>query len=168
VDLKLEFWSLVLTSVVMPVGIYAYMIRKRRISRVRVVGFGLLLILLSAIDALLLKHMITIARGTSPFHDLVFASEFSIALYLLPLVSAAIGTNLVSHVLVRHLFEAERRYDECVRGDLHDARPDGCGPASGWKAETDESAYFCAAAAPTLSSSMSNSSTWLASGPRSA
>lgn len=165
--LKLEFWSLVLTSVVMPVGIYAYMIRKRRISRSRVVGFGLLLILLSAIDALLLKHMITIARGTSPFHELVFASEFSIALYLLPLVSAAIGTNLVSHVLVRHLFEAERRYDESAREDRQHARPAHCGPG-GWTADTDESAYFCAAAAPTFSSSMSNSSTWLASGPRSA
>lgn len=47
----------------------------------------------------------------TPREDLYFASEVALALYLLPMVLAGIGVNLVSHVLVHHLAEAERRFD---------------------------------------------------------
>ena len=43
--------------------------------------------------------------------DVVFKSEFSAALYLLPLLSGAVGANLISHVLVQHLEEAEKRHE---------------------------------------------------------
>ena len=85
---------------------------RRRISRVTVFAFGMLLIVLSGIDILLLRHLVTVAGASaSLIDDVVFKSEFSAALYLLPLVSGAVGTNLISHVLVQHLEEAEKRHE---------------------------------------------------------
>jgi hypothetical protein len=42
--------------------------------------------------------------------DALFASELSLALYLLPALFGGIGINLVSHVLVNHLVQAEKRF----------------------------------------------------------
>jgi hypothetical protein len=44
--------------------------------------------------------------------DKIFNSEFSIALYLLPVLYAGVGTNLISHVLISHLKGAEQAFDE--------------------------------------------------------
>ena len=43
--------------------------------------------------------------------DAWFSSELTIARYLLPVVFGGIGVNLISHVLLRHLTEAEGRFD---------------------------------------------------------
>jgi len=110
--LRIAFWALVLSSMIVPAAIYIAMVVKERISRITVFAFGMLLILLSAVDLFLLQHLMTIAGQTpSLLDDKLFKSEFSLALYLLPLISAAVGTNLISHVLERHLEEAERRLD---------------------------------------------------------
>jgi hypothetical protein len=42
----------------------------------------------------------------------IFSSELSMALYLLPAVFAGIGVNLLSHVLIGHLNEAEQKFDQ--------------------------------------------------------
>ena len=119
VHIKIEFWALVLSSLVLPAGLYAAMALKKSISRVTVVAFGSLLILMSTFDALMLQQLVRAARSTpSVLDDQIFLSESSIALYLLPLVSAAIGTNIVSHVLIQHLARAERTFDrERLDGD---------------------------------------------------
>jgi len=110
--LRIAFWALVLSSMIVPAAIYIAMVVKERISRITVFAFGMLLILLSAVDLFLLQHLMNIAGQTpSLLDDKLFKSEFSLALYLLPLISAAVGTNLISHVLERHLEEAERRLD---------------------------------------------------------
>jgi hypothetical protein len=43
--------------------------------------------------------------------DMIFASEFSIALYMLPVIMAGIGINLLTHVMSEHLIIAELDYD---------------------------------------------------------
>jgi hypothetical protein len=52
--------------------------------------------------------------------DYFFASEISVALYLLPVIFASTGTNLISHILIRHLTEAERRFE---REDMLEDKP---------------------------------------------
>jgi hypothetical protein len=42
--------------------------------------------------------------------DKIFVSEVSIALYLLPAMFGGIGINLLSHVLISHLYSAEKRF----------------------------------------------------------
>jgi len=112
VFVQLEFWMLVVSSVVIPAAIYVVMVTRRAISRLTVFAFGMLLIGLSGLDFLLLRHLMTVAgNSASLLDDAVFKSEFSAALYVLPLISGAVGTNLISHVLVRHLEEAEKRHD---------------------------------------------------------
>ncbi|MGH8212443.1 MAG: hypothetical protein ACREPP_04325 [Rhodanobacteraceae bacterium] len=104
VFIHVEFWLLLLASMVLPVAIYFVMLRIRRISRYTVLLFGLALILLSALDVFLLQHLETAARATSSLlDDKLFASEFSLALYLLPLLSAGVGVNIFSDVLLNHL-----------------------------------------------------------------
>ena len=104
VFIHVEFWLLLLASMVLPVAIYFVMLRIRRISRYTVLLFGLALILLSALDVFLLQHLENAARATqSLLDDKVFASEFSLALYLLPLLSAGVGVNVFSDVLLNHL-----------------------------------------------------------------
>jgi hypothetical protein len=112
VFVEVEFWALVVSSLVIPASIYAWMVTKRKISRVTVFAFGMLLIVLSGLDLLLLRHMATVAGASiSLIDDVVFKSEYSAALYILPLLSGAVGTNLISHVLVQHLEEAEKRHE---------------------------------------------------------
>ena len=109
---ELEFWILVIFSGILPLAIYIGLLRTRSVSRFTVLAFGCALVAISGIDIYLLKSLERIARFTpSLADDLVFVSEVSLALYILPAVFAGIGINIISHVLVRHLSEAERRFD---------------------------------------------------------
>lgn len=110
---EIEFSLLIVFSIILPVGIYSYMMWKKAISRRSVLFFGVILIAIAGISVYLLQRLNVIAK-TSPslIDDRIFASEISIALYLLPLLFAGIGVNLISDTLIRHLNDAERRYDQ--------------------------------------------------------
>ena len=85
------------------------MLRIKTISRLTVLIFATLLIVLSGIDFFLLRSLAESAKlSTSIFDDKVFSQGFSTVLYLLPVVFAGIGVNLISHVLIDHLSTAER------------------------------------------------------------
>lgn len=117
-----RFWAvfmlLILFSFLIPGVIYAVMIIKRSISRRTVFALGLALILVAGIDAVLLQHLaIKAAQTPAIWDDRLLTSELSIALYLLPLVSAGIGINIVSHLLITHLLEAERNFDRAHEND---------------------------------------------------
>ena len=112
VFVELRFWLLVVFSLVLPAGIYAALLRIRAISRRAVLCFGIALVLIAGVDVYLLQSMAALARQTlSAVDDAVFASEVSIALYVLPAVFGGIGVNLISHVLLHHLSEAEKRFE---------------------------------------------------------
>ncbi|ART49100.1 hypothetical protein CBP33_13980 [Acidovorax carolinensis] len=112
VFVELRFWLLVVFSLVLPVGIYALLLVTQSISRMSVMGFGIALVLIAGVDVYLLQTLASVAKNTpSLADDAVFVSELSLALYLLPVVYGGIGVNLVSHVLLRHLTEAEKRFD---------------------------------------------------------
>lgn len=107
-----EFYLLILFSLILPVGIYAYMMWKQAISRKTVLLLGVLLLVLAGIDIFLLQQMKGLAeKSASLVDDLFFVSELSIALYLLPALFAGIGVNMISHLLINHLDEAERRFE---------------------------------------------------------
>jgi len=111
-----EFFALVLCSLIIPVAIYAFLMRTRAISRSAVALFGLALVGLSGADVLLMRRLRTMALATpSLLDDKVFASEFTVALYLLPVFFAGVGVNLVSHVLIQHLIGAEHRRDHAAK-----------------------------------------------------
>jgi hypothetical protein len=115
VFLELEFYILisVSVSVIFPVVILTTLLAKKAIARSTVFLFGVLLIVLSGMDFVLLRSLAISAQHTpSVFDDKVFGSALSVALYLLPVVFAGIGTNVLSHVLIQHLTEAEKKFDE--------------------------------------------------------
>jgi len=110
---EIKFWLLVATSFIFPFGIYGTLLAKRAISRITVFLFGLGLVLLAGVDIYLLQGLAVLARASpSLADDKVFVSEVSLALYLLPAMFAGIGINMVSHVLIRHLVQAEAEFDE--------------------------------------------------------
>ena len=114
---EVEFFLLVLTSLLLPAGIYATLLLKRSISQWTVLVLALVLITLSGIDFVLLQKLAEKAKlSSSAFDDRMFVTELSMALYLLPAVFAGIGVNLVSHVVIRHLNLAESRFE---RDDRH-------------------------------------------------
>lgn len=109
----IEFWVLVLTSLVLPVAIYATLMARRSISGGTILAFAVALVALAGIDVFLLQSLATLARATSSeADDFLLLNEISTALYLLPAVFAGIGVNLASHVLIRHLTAAERRFEQ--------------------------------------------------------
>ncbi|MBL0140521.1 MAG: hypothetical protein IPP91_00200 [Betaproteobacteria bacterium] len=109
---EMEFLLLVACSVLVPAAIYGYLYRKRAIARWTVLFFASTLIALSGVDVLLLQVLATMARATpSTYDDRLFNSEMALALYLLPAVFAGIGVNLISHVLIGHLADAEKTFD---------------------------------------------------------
>lgn len=112
VFLEKEFFLLIVFSIFIPVILYRLMWSKRTISRVMVFFFGLALILLAGIDVFLLRILADLAKHSSSIlDDRVFNSEISVALYLLPALFAGTGINLVSHIFIKHLVEAEKRFD---------------------------------------------------------
>jgi hypothetical protein len=109
---KGEFFTFILVSFVVPIGVYGYLMWKKAISRKTVFLFGLLLIAIAGAGVVLLQRLVGIAHALPTLaDDKVFASELSIALYLIPALFAGIGINMISHLLTSHLIDAERRYD---------------------------------------------------------
>jgi hypothetical protein len=110
--LQKEFISLVIFSILAPVVIYRTIWLKKTISHVSVVYFGGALIVLAGIDVFLLRILADIAEHSpSVVDDRIFNSELSAALYLLPALYAGTGINLVSHILISHLVDAEKKFD---------------------------------------------------------
>ena len=111
-------WRWVVVSGVIPFAIYWMLLVKRAISRATVLLLGLSLVAIAGVDVYLLQSLATQAKLTSSLaDDAVFVSEVSIALYLLPAMFGGIGINIVSHVLVSHLVEAETRFKAENRDD---------------------------------------------------
>lgn len=110
---EFEFWILVAFSLVLPLAIYAAMLGRRAISRYTVLSPGVVLVAMSGADVYLLQHLAAAAKVTpSLADDALFLSELSVALYLLPALFGGIGINVVSHILIKHLEEAETRYQQ--------------------------------------------------------
>lgn len=113
VFVQMQFYFLLLFSLIVPVAIYVGLLWRRVISRNTVLIFGVALLLISGVDIYLLQVLASMAKTTSSHWDnTVFLSELSLALYLLPLTYGGIGVNLISHVLIRHLSRAERRFEQ--------------------------------------------------------
>ncbi len=114
---EMRFWALVVFSVVLPCGVYGALLMKRSISRGAVLFFGLVLVFIAGVDVYLLQGLAAAAKATPSLADnAVFVSELSTALYLLPALIGGIGVNIASHVLLRHLSDAERKFERSHPG----------------------------------------------------
>jgi hypothetical protein len=111
--LEFEFWALVGFSAIIPCGVFVWLIRKRMISRLAVSTIGASLVFMSGVDFILLQRLAAKARVTPAlWDDALFVSEYSLALYLLPLIMAGMGINLMSHILNEHVIIAELKYEK--------------------------------------------------------
>ncbi len=109
---ELKFWLMVLASVVLPFGLYAVLMTKRAISRRTTLLLGFALVAIAGMDVYFLQILARAAKSTpSLADDAVFVSEVSIALYLLPAMFGGIGVNVISHVLLMHLDDANRQFN---------------------------------------------------------
>ena len=112
VFVEIRFWLLVVCSLIVPGAIYAVLYVRRAVSPITVLILGGVLLLVAGLDVFLLQSLSNAAQHTpSLADDRLFVSELSMALYLLPLTFGGIGVNLISHVLLRHLAAAERRFE---------------------------------------------------------
>ena len=112
VFVEVKFWLLVAFSFVVPVVIFGALLAKRAVSRITVLVLGLALVVIAGFDLYLLQSLIAMAKTTpSLADDALFLSELTLGLYLLPALFAGIGINVISHVLIRHLGEAETKFE---------------------------------------------------------
>jgi hypothetical protein len=112
VFVEFEFWLLVVFSIVMPVAIIWMCLTIRKVSRHHVLAVGLLLVAIAGIDIYLLQALKRRARETpSTADDVIFDSEITVGLYVLPALLAGLGVNIASHVVIQHLSDAQRRFD---------------------------------------------------------
>lgn len=113
VFVEAEFFLLIVLSLVLPVSIYGYMMWKKAISRKTVLAFSIVLLTISGLNVLLLRILAVAAKNSlSLLDDQIFLSEMTVALYLLPAIFAGVGVNMLSHILISHLTEAEREFDQ--------------------------------------------------------
>lgn len=109
---EFRFWALVSFSVVLPSAIFFTLFVRRAFSKTTVLVFGLLLVAMASVDLVLLRALSTAALATpSLADDRVFASELSIALYILPAAFGTLGINMASHVLMHYLRKKEQRFE---------------------------------------------------------
>lgn len=105
-----RFWITVLVSVVLPCCIYGVLHARRAISRSTLLLLGVSLILIATLDVYVLQRLAAQSLATlSTVDDAVFASELSVALYLLPALFGGLGINVISHVLTSHLPETRSK-----------------------------------------------------------
>src|SRR5450830_1336826 len=115
---EMEFSLLVVFSIFVPTAIYVFLYKKIAISRWTIIGFAFLLLLISGIDVYLLQSLSEKAKTSRSLIDhKLFMGQLSLALYLFPALFATVGMNLISHVLINHLNEAEARYDNAREQD---------------------------------------------------
>jgi hypothetical protein len=108
---EVKFWLLIVFSGVLPFSIYGVLLAKKAVSRRTVLALGFSLVVIAGVDIYLLQILAEEAKRThSLADDAIFSSEISLALYLLPAMFGGIGINVISHVLTRHLDDAERLY----------------------------------------------------------
>lgn len=118
VFIELHFWLLLVLSFVVPVGIYIGLLVRRAVSASTVLAFGVVLTVIAGVDVYLLQSLTRLAaQSASLVDDAVFGSEMTLALYVMPVLFGGVGVNLISHVLVRHLTLAERRFDDAQIDD---------------------------------------------------
>ncbi|MGJ7501947.1 hypothetical protein ACSFBF_16445 [Variovorax sp. ZT5P49] len=109
---QVRFWVLVLCSLVCPAAIFVTLFVRREFSKKAVLAFGLLLIVLAGVDIFVLRALSLKVQATpSLADDIVFSSELSIALYIIPAAFGTFGLNMVSHVLMHYLKQKEARFD---------------------------------------------------------
>lgn len=118
---ELEFYSLIVTTFILPMVIYVYMLKKASISRYHVLGYGVILVFLSVLSAFSLSHLHDLSLVTASLaDDKLFSSEVSVALYIVPAIFGGVGINIISHVLIDHLQVAERTFAESKKHQLYD------------------------------------------------
>lgn len=111
--LKIEFLFLALFSLVLPLIFISVLITKRRLPRKTILAFGFILIILAGLDVVLLQRLKDLARSTvSLSDDVIFATGYALALYVLPLIGAGLGMNLISHVIHEHIKIDEIKKDD--------------------------------------------------------
>lgn len=109
---EFRFWALVSFSLVLPSAIFFTLFVRRAFSKTTVLVFGLLLVAMASVDLVLLRALSSAALATpSLADDRVFASELSIALYILPAAFGTLGINMASHVLMHYLRKKEQRFE---------------------------------------------------------
>jgi hypothetical protein len=111
VFVELKFWLLVVFSLVAPVLMVWLCLTVKALSRNTVLLLGLVLVAIAGFDFYLLKALAQMALLTpSLADDVLFDSEVTVGLYVLPALLAGIGINVTSHVLIEHLTDAQRRF----------------------------------------------------------
>jgi hypothetical protein len=111
VFVELRFWLLVLSSLVVPLVLVWACLTVQALSRSAVLAIGLALVAMAGFDVYLLQVLAQLAKQTpSTADDDVFDSEITVGLYLLPALLAGIGVNVISHVLIQHLTDAQQRF----------------------------------------------------------
>ena len=107
-----EFFLLIVMSIILPVALYLFMMKKKALSRATVLLFGVILVVISGANVVLLQRLAAMAKvSVSALDNRVFSSEISLALYLLPALFAGIGINIISHIIIAHLGDAERQFE---------------------------------------------------------
>lgn len=113
---EMDLILLFIFSAVIPIGIYIFLYQKMAISRWTVLAFALLLVAIAGGDVVLLQALAEKAKDSPPLaHEQLFSGQLSLLLYLLPAIFAGLGINLVSHVLINHLDQAEANFDRLSR-----------------------------------------------------
>jgi hypothetical protein len=120
VFVELKFWLLVLFSLVAPVVMVWACLTVRALSRNTVLIIGLLLVGIAGFDVYLLQTLAQAALKTpSMADDVLFDSEVTVGLYVLPALLAGVGINVTSHVLIQHLTDAQQRFAGAAPEPLH-------------------------------------------------
>ena len=105
---EMEFWLLVIMSMVAPMLLWRLLHSKRTPTRSTIFSLGLVLVVISGTAFYLLQTLAAQSKQSpSLADDALFASELTLSLYLLPALFAGIGINLISDRLIRHLRDSD-------------------------------------------------------------
>ncbi len=100
INVEVEVWLLLISCLLPVFFLLIHLVNRKPMSRLWLFFWGIVFILLGGINIVVLRRLGDIVmKSRQTWDDVVFGPTYSIAFYVLPLVCAGIGVNLITEVI---------------------------------------------------------------------
>lgn len=100
ITIEVEVWLLLLSCLLPVFFLLIHLVTRKPVNRLWLFFWGVVFVLLGGINIVVLRRLGEIVmRSQHTWDDVFFGPTYSIAFYVLPLLCAGIGVNLISEVI---------------------------------------------------------------------
>jgi len=100
ITIEIEVWLLLISCLLPVLFLLVHLVNRKPVNRIWLFFWGIVFVLLGGINIVVLRRLGDIAmKSQHAWDDVLFGPTYSIAFYVLPLLCAGIGVNLITEVI---------------------------------------------------------------------